>query len=177
MSSHIGWTKFRRCPIPQGLEQDAIDNDLTVWLNSRYQVQQRELGAGMTYLSIKRLKKEAVHDWRELQRVKNDLCGEQREGMELYPAMARVVDTANSYHLFVLPLGTVFNVGFVHGAEVHDDLSDSYQWGEGRQRPLPSWMPRTKPLDPSELGRFASGVGTDGDLQLTIKIAPWKAGE
>lgn len=76
------------------------------WLNDKYQVRCRYLnGPGaqpMAHLSIKRLDREPVHDWRELQEIKNQLVGPECEGVELYPSESRVVDTANQYHLWVL---------------------------------------------------------------------------
>ncbi len=55
------------------------------------------------WLSVKRrFTKESVHDWRHLQKIKNDLVGKENEGVELYPAESRLVDTSNQYHLFVL---------------------------------------------------------------------------
>jgi hypothetical protein len=41
-----------------------------------------------------------VHDWRDLQRIKNELVGPECEAVELYPAESRLVDTANQYHLW-----------------------------------------------------------------------------
>lgn len=80
-----------------------------VWINNLYQVViyfnviSEESGwAQMHWLSIKRLDKDWVHDWRHLQRIKNDLIGPEHEGVEMYPAESRLVDTANQYHLFVL---------------------------------------------------------------------------
>lgn len=57
----------------------------------------------VVWLSIKRLDRRSIHDWRELQRIKNELCGEDCEGVELYPAEDRHVDTSNQYHLWVFP--------------------------------------------------------------------------
>lgn len=54
------------------------------------------------HLSIKRTDKEAFHDWRVFQEIKNAICGEQYEAFELYPAQDRVVDTANQYHLWII---------------------------------------------------------------------------
>ena len=70
--------------------------------NDKYQVVIEEQGGGWVHLSIKRLDKQPVHDWRELQQIKNMLVGPECEGLELYPAESRVVDTANQYHLYVM---------------------------------------------------------------------------
>lgn len=56
----------------------------------------------MIHLSIKRRDKEPIHDWRDLQQIKNELVGPDHEGIELYPAEDRLMDTANQYHMWVL---------------------------------------------------------------------------
>lgn len=90
------------------LERYANDE---IWANNIYQVVVRrdaELMAGphdwppITHLSIKRLDREPIHDWRDLQRIKNELVGPENEGVELYPAESRLVDSSNQYHLWVM---------------------------------------------------------------------------
>ncbi len=56
----------------------------------------------LLHLSIKKRTKGVMHDWRHLQRIKNELVGPEYEGVELYPAESRLVDTANQYHLWVM---------------------------------------------------------------------------
>lgn len=81
---------------------------IRIYRNSRYQVIKREVGATndrphqYAWLSIKRLDREPIHDWRDLQEIKNELVGPECEGIELYPAESRRVDSANQYHLFVI---------------------------------------------------------------------------
>jgi len=53
------------------------------------------------HLTIRAVDGSARHDWRDFQRIKNELVGEEAEGVELYPSESRVVDTANHYHLWV----------------------------------------------------------------------------
>lgn len=53
------------------------------------------------HLSIKRLDKEPLHDWRDLQEIKNMLVGPENEAVEIYPSESRLVDMANQYHLWV----------------------------------------------------------------------------
>lgn len=70
------------------------------WLNDTYQVEVREHCPGrdwppMLWLSIKRRDKEWIHDWRELQEIKNQLIGPEHEAVELYPSESRVIDGAN----------------------------------------------------------------------------------
>lgn len=84
-----------------------------LYRNSRYTVQVRRIEAklrsndwpngwpSMVHLSIKRNDREVIHDWRDLQRIKNELVGPENEAMELYPAESRLTDDANQYHLWV----------------------------------------------------------------------------
>lgn len=76
--------------------------------NNIYQVivrRQKDANGGwpdMLWLSIRRRDRGTVRDWRHLQRIKNELVGENYEGMEMYPAEDRLADNANQYHLFVV---------------------------------------------------------------------------
>lgn len=59
----------------------------------------------MLHLSIKRLDKEVLHDWRDIQRIKNEVAGPEFEAVEIYPAESRLADSANQYHIWVYPPG------------------------------------------------------------------------
>lgn len=96
---------------------------VATFLNRDYQVaifdaRQAPGWPEMWHLSIKRRDRQPLEvdpqgRWRILQRIKNTLVGEQNEGVELYPAEARLVDTANQYHLWVLKDPTMrFPFGF-----------------------------------------------------------------
>lgn len=92
----------------------------SVYMNDLYQVNAQVVTApfgvvasDMMWLSIKRRDKAPVHDWRDLQAVKNLIVGPEHEGFEVYPAEARLVDTANQYHLWVfLDVKVRLPVGF-----------------------------------------------------------------
>ena len=83
-------------------EPPAVD-----YRNSRYHVALWFDGADdhpmgkWIHLSIKDHDRTARHDWRDLQRIKNELVGPEYEAIEIYPAESRLVDTANQYHLYV----------------------------------------------------------------------------
>lgn len=102
--------------------EEEISRNQNMWENDTYNVIVREAeieeGSGfpeMIWLSIKRLDKEPIHDWRDLQEIKNQLIGEENEAVELYPSESRLVDQANQYHLFVLKDSTIkFPFGFKH---------------------------------------------------------------
>lgn len=100
-----------------------------LFVNSRYQVAIAADGDHV-HLSIKRLDQAAVHDWRDLQRVKNELVGAECEAIELYPAESRVVDTVNQYHLWCQRDPTFrFPIGFQSG------LRKDHAGGGAHQRP------------------------------------------
>ena len=105
------WSPFRRVSgsvlDPGGVEGLLYEND-------RYQVIAREYHDGpfgpYVHLTIRSADGSARHDWRDFQRIKNELVGPETEAVELYPAESRLVDTANHYHLWVFrefrfPLG------------------------------------------------------------------------
>jgi hypothetical protein len=103
---------------------DALIDDpgRELWMNDRYVVYvQRDDDAHVRVLSIRRQDRKAVHDWRHLQQIKNELAGTDAEAVELYPAEARLIDTANQYWLWCLPPGEHFPLGFAEDRTVTDD--------------------------------------------------------
>ena len=121
----------RKFGIPHDLAAAQVEQlrRQSVHMNDRYQVNAQTLEApfgefvgDLIWLSIKRRDKAPVHDWRDLQVIKNLIVGPEHEGFEIYPAESRLVDTANQYHVFVfldpkvrLPVG--FRTREVTGAE------------------------------------------------------------
>jgi hypothetical protein len=127
--------------------------DCKHWRSSLYQVAEREVpcpgfGLTLTHLSIKRNDREAFHDWRELQAIKNAICGPEREAVELYPAESRLIDTSNQYHLFVLPAGKFWPFGF------EEREVTATPGGAAKQRPFDAAYP--SPYTP-ELPETATG--------------------
>lgn len=112
--SRVPWTEFREVPIPP-CALNELDPPSLVYVNSRYQVtvyirEHAEPWGLMAHLSIKTHDKQPRHDWRDLQRIKNEVCAAELDAVEVYPAESKLVDTANQYHLFVfahlrLPFG------------------------------------------------------------------------
>lgn len=87
------------------------------WANNKYVVLVRSIPAMTTagqgkHLSIHATDRTHLRDWREYQRIKNEICGEEWEGVELYPAESRLVDGANQYHLFCYPPPFKFAFGY-----------------------------------------------------------------
>lgn len=92
-----------------------------VWMNDLYQVNVSQ-ASDFIHLSVKRRDKQPIHDWRDLQAIKDMIVGPEHEGLELYPAARRVVDTANQFHIWVLKNPqAVIPVGFPEGLQLTQD--------------------------------------------------------
>jgi len=84
------------------------DKESKIWINDAYTVFVRELEPSndsttpMIWLSIKRNDQAPIFDWRDLQQIKNELAGKDYEGVQLFPAHDRTVDSSNQYHIWVI---------------------------------------------------------------------------
>lgn len=98
-----------------------------VFKNDIYQViiHEAEVSPGfpeMIWLSIRRLDREPVKDWRDMQTIKNELVGQENEGVELYPAESFLVDTSNQYHMWVFKDSNLrFPFGMRDGRYISDE--------------------------------------------------------
>lgn len=127
------WTPFEVIDDDSPASMSAKENNELLCANSRYSVNGRVVPVdGLSihgqevkkavHLSIKRLDKEPMGDWREMLRIKNELVGEEAEAVELFPSMTRLVDAANQFHLWCLlpEWGPTFSfIGF-HSRHVED---------------------------------------------------------
>lgn len=106
MDQQPAWTPFVRTGEIVAHPDDGLP-DGDIYQNSRYLVIRRECGVAeigpLIWLSIKSLENDARHDWRDFQRIKNELVGPEAEAVELYPAETRLVDTSNQFHLWCFP--------------------------------------------------------------------------
>ena len=114
--------------------------DDEVWLNNRYQVNVRWFHTpwgDMRQLSIKRIDKRAERDWRVFQRIKNEIAGPYYEAVEIYPSESRLVDTANQYHLWVLPANRLLPFGMFSRlvSESEADGSRQRRWDYDQKPP------------------------------------------
>jgi hypothetical protein len=124
------WTSFE--PVPSFLNGKPVDlpPHITTWRNNLYTVHRTMPAEGGGYLSIRSNDRHWRHDWRHLQRIKNELLGTDVEAVELYPAVSRLVDDANQWHLWALPAGEQFPFGFSES-----DQDDNALAGGWKQRP------------------------------------------
>ena len=99
--------KLKRTDVLAMMEDDRKDQEM--WQNSRYTVlifrhEVQGLGPDMIHLSIRRNDRQrpGPERYRDFQRIKTELVGPDNEGVELYPAEARVADCADQYHMYVM---------------------------------------------------------------------------
>jgi hypothetical protein len=124
-SREVPWSPFKRL--------DRLGTGETVWANSRYYVIVA-LGEGSVgwvgqegthdaHLSFRRIDRQpGPFAWRDLQRLKSELCGSEAEAVELFPAESRLVDGSNQRHLWVWRADNPDRprVGWHNGREVAD---------------------------------------------------------
>lgn len=121
------WSKAVRATT--GLSEEQLKNLYNdeflagdTWINDVYVVIVTGMKDNITHLSIRRRDRKPCRDWRDFQQIKNQLCGPEFEAVELYPAESRVIDTANQFHLWVIPFGCHISLGYFFGRHVTDDL-------------------------------------------------------
>jgi hypothetical protein len=80
----------------------------------------------VVHLSIKRLDRDIIVDYREFMDIKDQLVGEEYEAIMLFPARDREHDTSNQYHLWIamnkaddIPVQVPF--GWDNGRHVWDE--------------------------------------------------------
>lgn len=81
------------------------DVDVEVWKSDRYEVTVRVArnGTRMRHLSINLHDRGPARNWRHLQQIKNEVCGEDWTGVEVFPPEHLLTDAANQYHIFCFP--------------------------------------------------------------------------
>jgi len=90
------------------------------WENNKYLVwvyySDNQYGKGnglVTQLSIKDHARSAkAHDWRDMQRIKNEIMGAESVAVEVFPPMSELMDTSNQFHLWVYREGYKLGFGY-----------------------------------------------------------------
>lgn len=130
---HAGPEPFDEAALRAGIEAELRT---PIFKNWQYQVARKEQDTGQTredgragtaklvHLSIKRLDQKPARDWRDLQRIKNELLGPGCEAVELFPSEERLVDLANQTHLWGFDDPT-FRFPFGFKTRAVDDIPDA----------------------------------------------------
>lgn len=134
MYAVVPWTPFEKATLHPDVVKEGFSQ---CWKNSRYTVLRRDVPSQqgqLVHLSMKRNDKNPMHDWRDMQRIKNELLGPEEEALELYPAESRLIDTANQYHLYCF-LGMRAPFGYEAERCVMEEVGNVCG-GTGKQRPF-----------------------------------------
>lgn len=105
----LPWKKMRYI---ESLQHDGMKYE--VWENDRYYISVRRYKKGFfvknseyIMIGISNNDESAHHDWRDFQAIKNDICGRDWEGIELYPAETRLKDPSNRFYMWCVPRGVL----------------------------------------------------------------------
>lgn len=133
-------TPYRSAAAKQALIDEGMDPEMGLldeqWKNDRYVVSVRrhpEEGY-VIEISIRRVDRGYARDWRDFQRIKNEVAGPEIEAIELFPAESRLFDTANQYWLWCFPPGEQCPCGW---PERHVTGSAAAERFGARQREIP----------------------------------------
>lgn len=162
-----------------------------VWVNDRYQALVKYLqfkehtgepaGAeGMVQLSIHSHDRGPVRNWRHLQQIKNEVCGELRTAVEIFPPENLLTDTSNEYHLWVYPEGFDLGFGLNESAVVSDDETvAAYNDGahKGRQEPWEPGLTTGRSEASAEARQRLRGLLVDGSAIGALHAAQQGGGE
>lgn len=84
------------------------------WVNRWYSASCRRYAVGFPWgngpyaiVGLTHVSETALHDWRDMQAIKNDVCDPEWEGVELYPSESRLVDPSNRFYLWCCPPGVL----------------------------------------------------------------------
>ena len=86
-------------------EESKLKEWDSLYENDTYKVYVRDVIVIKTFkakwLAIKRKDKKPIHDWEDIQEIKNLIVGKNNMGFELYPPESEVYNISNTYHIFV----------------------------------------------------------------------------
>jgi hypothetical protein len=139
--------EYVRLAIEAGTRPPAAVFGNDIYQVAVYVVGDKPPGEAPIHLSIKREDRLPIHDWRHLQAIKNEIVGPESLAVEIYPQESKLVDSANQYHLWVLPKKVRLPFGFDEFLVSSDYQVDLFNAGreagkhKGRQRPFQPNLP------------------------------------
>jgi hypothetical protein len=81
----------------------------TAYVNDVFVVLVRDAGGGVQHFMVSS-GSQIRPTWHEMQRIKDELAGEQATAVEVYPPKAEIVDGADAFHIWVLPKPLPFGI-------------------------------------------------------------------
>lgn len=170
------WTPF------QLVDRDA--DGAFKYVNSRYQVavySPKEVDGDyppVIHLAFKHNKNVAITDFRDFQRIKNELVNEEAYAIQVFPPESQMVDTSNHYHLWVMGQpGGAKDIWpqLPYGFKSQRLVMEEQMSGRGRQR---GWPEGKKPLGTEtsreayyRVWKTATESGDTAGIDMLIKLS------
>lgn len=126
------------------------------WTNDLYEITVRRYSDGWAfdetmpwvYIGIAAVDGAARHDWRDMQKIKNQICGPEWEAVEVFPAESRLIDPSNYYLLFCAPKIPIGRFTSRQIADPSNSLAPQRGWAPGEQpRDSGKFLERRESLD------------------------------
>nr|WP_321980155.1 hypothetical protein [uncultured Cohaesibacter sp.] len=101
------WGNWRKTPLPNGIPRGTgwCKDIREGWGNNLYAVLVRpfkdENGEQVIHLAI-RTASNLEPPWRDMQRIKNEICGTEATAVQVMPPASELIDDADMYHMFVV---------------------------------------------------------------------------
>jgi len=80
---------------------DKLEGVQRAWSNDRYAVQYLKRN-GFEVLMVRRHDGGSDYPWRDLQRIKDEVMGPDREAVQVFPKKSEIVDSANMAHIWLI---------------------------------------------------------------------------
>lgn len=115
------WGEWRKTSLPTGIPNSSgwCRDIRAAWANNLYAVLIRpfadEAGNEVIHLAI-RTASQLEPPWRDMQRIKNEICGEESTAVSVMPPASELVDEADMYHVWVLSHRLPFTLYSKRGA-------------------------------------------------------------
>lgn len=115
------WGEWRKTQLPAGIPggNGWCREVREAWANNIYAVLIRplldEAGDGVIHLAI-RTASSLEPPWRDMQRIKNEICGMEATAVQVMPPESELVDEADMYHMWVLSSRLPFTLAYSRAA-------------------------------------------------------------
>ena len=109
------WGAWRKTPLPTGLPggHGWCCEIRSAWANNLYAILIRPFaddnGDEVIHLAIRTISQREP-PWRDMQRIKNEICGEESTAISVMPPASELIDDADMYHMWVLPARLPFSL-------------------------------------------------------------------
>lgn len=111
------WGDWRKSPLPNGIPggNGWCREVRSTWANDLYVVLIRPFedanGDEVIHLAI-RTASSLEPPWRDMQRIKNEICGAESTAVQVMPPASELVDEADMYHMWVVSNRLPFTLAY-----------------------------------------------------------------